>query len=287
MHIDPTAWVHPTATFGPGATVGPFAVVGERSVVGPGCTLHAGALVGRACRLGEGVVVHPRASVTDGSVLGDRAVVHANAVLGADGFGYRTQAGRHVKVPQVGWVEVGDDVEVGACATVDRGTFGPTRVGAGTKVGGLTILAHNCRIGPDNLVAEQVGIAGSTVTGGHVVLAPQAGVVDNVAVGDRVAVGARAAVRKSVAADSRVCGDPAVPEEVYRLNQESLAGLPQLCRDVERIDENLGTPAAVEAARPSARMKPDPGGTGGAPAPVGSYQARADEPIVPSNDPRQ
>src|SRR6516162_8688960 len=145
--IDPRAAVHPTAAIGPDASVFPFAVVGEHSVVGARCRLHSGAVVGRFCRLGDDVTLYPGAVLYDGTVLGDRVVVHAHAVLGADGFGYRFQDGRHVKVPQFGNVEIGDDVEIGACTTIDRGTFQTTRIGAGTKIDNLVQIGHNSKLG--------------------------------------------------------------------------------------------------------------------------------------------
>src|SRR5262249_43247276 len=120
--IDPTAHVHPTARLGPGGTIGPFVVIGEGTEIGANATLHAGVSVGRFCKLGTDVTLHPHVVLYDDCVLGDRVIVHANAVVGADGFGYRMQKGRHVKVPQLGWVEIEADVEVGAWATVDPGT---------------------------------------------------------------------------------------------------------------------------------------------------------------------
>ncbi len=131
--IDPRAAIHPTAQVGPDATLHPFASIGEGCVIGVRCRLHSGAVVGSNCRLGDDVVLHPHAVLYDGTILGDRVIVHANAVLGADGFGYRFQGGRHVKMPQFGTVEVGDDVEIGAGTTIDRGTFQATRIGAGPR----------------------------------------------------------------------------------------------------------------------------------------------------------
>src|SRR5207249_6229500 len=160
--IDPLARVHATAMVGPEASVDAFAVVGAGSVVGARCRLHSGAIVGRDCRLGDDVTLHPHAVLYDRTVIGHRVTLHANSVIGADGFGYRFQDGRHVKVPQLGWVEVGDDVEVGACSTIDRGTFGPTRIGAGTKIDNLVMIAHNCQIGRHNVLVSQMGMAGSS-----------------------------------------------------------------------------------------------------------------------------
>jgi UDP-3-O-[3-hydroxymyristoyl] glucosamine N-acyltransferase len=238
--IDSTAHVHPTATLGPGVTLGPFAVVGEGSRLGANCTLLAGACVGRFCTLGDGVTLHPHAVLYDDCVLGNRVVVHANAVIGADGFGYRTQGGRHVKVPQLGWVVLEDDVEIGACTTIDRGTFGPTRVGTGTKIDNLVMVGHNCQIGRHNVFVSQVGIAGSVNTGDHVVMAGQVGVADHVTIGDRAILGAKAGVPKDVPPDARLLGSPAVPDKDFFRNMLSLDKLPELRKEVKRIRQHLG-----------------------------------------------
>src|ERR1019366_6198983 len=116
------------------------------------------------------VVLHPHVVLYDDTVLGDRVIIHANATIGADGFGYRFQQGRHVKIPQLGNVVIGNDVEIGAGSTIDRGTFGPTTIGDGTKIDNLVQIAHNCTIGKHNVFAAQVGIAGSCTTGNYVML---------------------------------------------------------------------------------------------------------------------
>jgi UDP-3-O-[3-hydroxymyristoyl] glucosamine N-acyltransferase len=238
--IDARAWVDPSARVGAGASILPFASVGAGSVLGARCRIHNGAVIGRDCRLGDDVTVHANAVLYDDTVLGDRVIVHANAVLGADGFGYRTHDGRHVKVPQLGHVEVGDDVEIGAGTTIDRGTFGATRVGAGTKIDNLVQIAHNCRIGPHNLLVSQVGIAGSCETGEHVIIAGQAGLADHVRLGDRAVVGAQAGVMKDIAAGERVLGAPAIPERDQKRILISLDKLPDMRRDVRRIKQRLG-----------------------------------------------
>jgi UDP-3-O-[3-hydroxymyristoyl] glucosamine N-acyltransferase len=238
--IDPRAAVHPTARIGADASVFPFACIGEGAVVGARCRIHSGAVVGRHCRLGDDVTLYANAVLYDDTVLGHRVIVHANAVLGADGFGYRLHDGRHVKVPQLGHVEVGDDVEVGACTTIDRGTFQATRVGDGTKIDNLVQVAHNCRIGRHNLLVSQVGIAGSSSTGDFVVLAGQVGVVDHVHIGDGVVVGGKAGVTKDVAAGERLLGSPATPEREQKRVMMSLEKLPGIRRDVRRIKQHLG-----------------------------------------------
>ncbi len=238
--IDPRAVVHPTARIGPDPSIHPLAVVGEGSVVGARCRVHSGAVVGRDCRLGDDVTLYPNAVLYDGTVLGDRAIVHANAVLGADGFGYRLHDGRHAKVPQLGYVEVGADVEIGAGTTIDRGTFDATRVGEGTKIDNLVMVGHNCQIGRHNLFVSQVGVAGSCTTGDYVVMAGQVGIADHVHIGDHAMLGAQCGVMRDIPAGERVLGAPAMPEREQKRIFISLTKLPDLCRDVKRIKEHLG-----------------------------------------------
>jgi UDP-3-O-[3-hydroxymyristoyl] glucosamine N-acyltransferase len=238
--IDPRACVHPTAKIGSWASLFPFAGVGESSVLGERCLLHQGAVVGRNCRLGDDVVLYPNAVLYDGTIVGNRVLIHANAVIGADGFGYRLHDGRHVKVPQLGHVEIGDDVEIGACTTIDRGTFEATRVGEGTKIDNLVMIGHNCKIGRHNLFVSQMGIAGSSSTGDYVVVAGQVGIVDHVHIGDRVMIGAKAGVTKDVPPGQRILGAPATPEREQKRILMTLERLPELRRDIRRIKQHLG-----------------------------------------------
>ncbi len=238
--ISPAAHVHPSAKLAPGVTIGPLAVVGEGTEIGANSHIHPGAIIGRFCKLGEEVVIHPHAVLYDDCVLGHRVTIHGNAVIGADGFGYRTQSGRHVKVPQLGWVELEDDVEVGASSTIDRGTFGPTRIGAGTKIDNLVMIGHNCQIGKHNLLCSQVGIAGSSTTGDYVVMAGQVGVADHITIGDRVTILAKSGVPGNIASDSQVLGYPATPHKEQVRILMSMEKLPELRRDVGRIKKHLG-----------------------------------------------
>lgn len=238
--IDPRASVHPTARLGPGCRVLPFAVIAEGAVLGAGCTVHSGAVVGADCRLGDEVILYPNAVLYDRTVLGHRVIVHAGAVLGADGFGYRLHQGRHAKVPQLGHVEVGDEVEIGAGTTIDRGTFGATRVGAGTKIDNQVMVGHNCTIGAHNLIISQVGIAGSCTTGDYVVLAGQVGIADHVTIHTGAAVGAGSGLHADVPAGARVFGYPALPERQARRVYLSLGRLPELVKDVAALKRQLG-----------------------------------------------
>jgi UDP-3-O-[3-hydroxymyristoyl] glucosamine N-acyltransferase len=238
--IHPTADVHPSVKLSEGVTIGPFAVVGEGSELGPNAQLHPGVVVGRGCRIGRDCILFPRVVLYDDCVLAERVIIHANSVIGADGFGYRFQGGQHVKVPQQGWVEIESDVEIGACSTIDRGTFGPTRIGAGTKIDNQVQVAHNCTIGRHNILAAQVGIAGSTVLGDYVIAAGQVGIGDHLHIGDRAVLAGQAGVTKHVPADSRMMGFPARPEGLFKRSHVIYEHLPELRADVKRIKKHLG-----------------------------------------------
>jgi UDP-3-O-[3-hydroxymyristoyl] glucosamine N-acyltransferase len=238
--VDPRAVVHPSVTLGPGCSVQALASVGEGTVLGARCRVYPGAVIGRNCRLGDDVIVYPNAVLYDHTVLGHRVVVHANAVLGADGFGYRTQQGRHVKVPQLGSVIVEDDVEIGACTTIDRGTFDATRIGTGTKIDNLVQIAHNCQIGPHNLLVSQVGIAGSSTTGAYVVMAGQVGVADHVHIGDQAVLGTRSGASADLPGGESYLGTPATPAKEHMRIVVALTRLPEMRQELRRIKKHLG-----------------------------------------------
>jgi len=154
--------VHPSARIGAGCHLAPGVSVGARTVLGAGCRLHPGVHIAEDCVLGEGCELFPGVVLYRRTRLGQRVRLHGNAVLGSDGYGYVLVAGRQEKIPQAGWVEVGDDVEIGACTTVDRGVLGPTRIQAGTKIDNQCQIAHNVQIGQHCLIVSQTGISGST-----------------------------------------------------------------------------------------------------------------------------
>jgi UDP-3-O-[3-hydroxymyristoyl] glucosamine N-acyltransferase len=240
LGIDRRAVVAESARIGSEPSIHPGVCIGDGTVIGERCRILPGVVIGRNCRLGDDVVLHPNVVLYDGCTLGHRVIIHANAVIGKPGFGYRQQQGRHVHVPQLGSVEIGDDVEIGACSTVDRGTFQATRIGAGTKIDNQVQIAHNCRIGKHNLLISQVGIAGSSSTGDYVVLAGQVGVVDHVQIGDGVVVGGQSAVISDVPAGARVLGTPCRPERETKVIALSLDKIPEMRRDLRRIKAHLG-----------------------------------------------
>ena len=204
--------VSSSATLGANVDVHPFATIGDEVTIGDGATIHAGAHIMAGCRIGENVTIFPGAVLYENTVVGDRSIIHAAAVLGAYGFGYDLVDGRHKLSAQLGNVVVGHDVEIGAGTTIDRGTYGPTVIGDGTKIDDQVMVAHNCRLGRHNMLCSQVGVAGSSTTGDYVVLAGQVGVRDHVHIGNKTVVGAKGGVVNDIPENSRYIGIPATPE---------------------------------------------------------------------------
>lgn len=238
--VHPRACVHSSAELGDGTRIEPFAVIGPGTIVGARCHIAAGVCIGADCRLGDDVTLHPHVTLYDGTQIGSRVIVHANSVIGADGFGYRSKDGTLEKIPQFGSVEIGDDVEIGACSTIDRGTFGATRIGAGTKIDNLVQIGHNCQIGRHNVFTSQCGIAGSSSTGDHVIVAGQAGIVDHVHVGAKAVIGAQAGVTKDVPDGAHMLGSPATQLLAAKRIMMSWEKLPEMRRQLQRVVQHLG-----------------------------------------------
>ncbi len=239
--ISPAAHVHPSAKLACNVDVYPGATIGERSEIGAGCTIHAGAHVGDDCRLGANVTLHAGAVLYPGTVVGDHCNIHSGVVIGADGFGYETVHGRHRISAQLGHVEIGSHVDIGAGATIDRGTYGPTRIGEGTKIDDQVMIAHNCQIGRHNLICSQVGIAGSTRTGDYVVIAGQVGVRDHVEIGDGALITAMAGITNDVPAGAQMMGIPATPVREQRIKQAALSKLPEMRKQLKELAQQVET----------------------------------------------
>jgi UDP-3-O-[3-hydroxymyristoyl] glucosamine N-acyltransferase len=226
--------IHPTAGIGAGSRIAPGATVGARTVLGKGCVLHPGVHIGEDCVLGDGCELFSGVVLYRRTRLGNRVAIHANSVVGSDGYGYVLVEGRHAKIPQVGWVEVGDDVEIGACVCIDRGVLGPTRIGAGTKIDNQVQVAHNVQVGNHCLLVSQTGISGSTKLGDYVTLAGKVGVVGHIEIGSRSVVGGNSVVAKSLPEGSFVTGFPARPHREWMEAQAALNRLPGLMRQLRK-----------------------------------------------------
>ena len=237
--IDPSAVVSPSATIGREVAIGPFATVGDDAVIGIGCTIGAGSHVGPRSRLGDGVTLHPNVTIYEDVSLGERCMVHAGSVIGADGFGYQLVDGRHVKIPQNGGVVIEADVEIGANSCIDRGTFGPTRIGAGTKIDNLVQIGHNASIGRHSILCAGVGIGGSVVSGDYVMMGGQSGVRDHMTIGDGAQLGAQSGVTRSLEAGVAVFGTPAVPVRLQLQMHAATMRLPEMRRQLKALAEEV------------------------------------------------
>ncbi len=216
-----------------------MATIGDEVTIAAGTTIHSGAQVMAGCRIGENVTIFPGAVLYEDTVVGNDCLIHAGAVIGAFGFGYRQQEGQHQLSAQLGNVVIGDRVEVGANSTIDRGTYGSTRIGDGTKIDNLVQIAHNCQIGKHNLLCAQVGIAGSTSTGDYVVMAGQVGVRDHVHIGTGARIGAMAGVSNDIAPGVVAFGAPATPERDQKVLLASLAKLPEMRKQFKQVRKTL------------------------------------------------
>lgn len=212
------ALIAPTAQIGPNTNIYPGASIGENVIIGSNCDIHPGAVLCDDVVLGDSVTIYPNAVLYPEVIVGNRVIIHAGSVIGADGFGYRFKGGRFEKIPQLGSVRIEDDVEIGACATIDRGMIGPTVIGEGTKIDNLVQVAHNCEIGKHNVFASQVGLSGSATTGNYVRVAGQVGVANQVHLGDGCSLGAKSGVHRDIPAGETHVGYPARPhDEAFKI----------------------------------------------------------------------
>jgi UDP-3-O-[3-hydroxymyristoyl] glucosamine N-acyltransferase len=237
--VSAAAYVSDTARLGAHVTVFPGATIGDHVEIGEGTIVHPGVRILDGSRIGRDSVLFPNVVVYERSVIGNRVTLHAGAVIGAYGFGYQVRDGRHERGAQLGYVEIEEDVEVGANSTIDRGTYGPTVIGAGTKIDNLVMIAHNCRIGRHNLICSQVGVAGSCTTGDYVVMAGQVGMRDHLTIGDRVVLGAKSGVMNNIAEPGVWVGIPATPEREQMLKQASLSKLPDMRKDFRALQRQV------------------------------------------------
>jgi UDP-3-O-[3-hydroxymyristoyl] glucosamine N-acyltransferase len=254
--ISPRAEIGEGVRLGENVAIGPFAVVGRGSTVADGAWLMPGAVVGEEVTVGSGCVLHPGVVVYARSILGARVVIHAGTVVGSDGFGYAEEGGSRTKIPQVGNVVIEDDVEIGACAAIDRATFGSTVIGRGSKIDNLVQVAHNVVIGENCVLVAQSGIAGSARIGRGVILAGQAGVAGHLSLGDGSIVGAKSAALQDLPEKSFVLGIPATDHREWKRGQAALRRLPDLLRRVARLERVLGALGSPRAgAAPGRRRK--------------------------------
>ena len=230
------ATVAASARLGADCHVGDFVHIGEDCVIGKGVILMPGVVVLERVIIGDESIIFPNVTLREDSQLGRRVIIQPGTVVGSDGFGYAWDGSAHRKIPQIGYVEIGDDVELGANVCIDRATTGVTRIAEGCKIDNLVQIAHNVRVARNSIIVAQAGISGSTRIGEGVKIAGQAGLAGHIEIGDHAQVGAQAGVTKSVEAGASVSGYPARPHDQARRLQAALTRLPDLVRRVRELE---------------------------------------------------
>jgi len=237
--VHPSAVVDPTVTIGANVYIGPCVVIGADATIGAASVLSAGVVIGAGARIGADCFLHPHVYIAARCVLGDRVIVQAQAVIGSDGFGWAFLEGALQKIPQIGIVELGDDVEIGANTCIDRAQTGVTSVGTGTKIDNLCQIGHNCRIGKHTVIAALTGLAGTTTIGDYVQVGGQAGFKGHVTIGSQAKIGGGAEVWSDVAVGETVSGTPARNHRHNMRVQAYVQRLPKLYERVDALEKSL------------------------------------------------
>ena len=237
--IDPKAWISPMAELGKEVTVHPFVYIGDRCRIGNRVTLYPGVYVGEDSSIGDESVLYPNVSIYAGTAIGKRVILHSGAVVGSDGFGYVKEGRKNVKIPQVGKVQIDDDVEIGANTTIDRAALGKTIIQRGVKIDNLVQVAHNVVIGEDSIIVAQVGISGSAKIGTNVTLGGQAGVAGHLEIGDNVMIGGQSGVPNDLPPNGAYSGSPVMPHRVFLRVSNLIPKLPEMRKTLQEIERRL------------------------------------------------
>jgi len=236
--------VDPTATVGEGSVtdgvrIGPHVSIGRHVVIGPGTEIHAGVRIGDSTVIGENCVLAPNVVVGHRTRIGDRVLIHANTTLGADGFGFLFRGGKHVKIPQTGTVEIGNDVEIGPNNTIDRARTGVTRIGNGVKTDSQVHVGHNVVIGDHSMLIAMTAIGGSTVLGHHVIISGHCGITDHITIGNGVQCGSFSMITNDVPDGAVLKGDPAIDLQTEQRQRASVRRLSRMRETIRAMEERI------------------------------------------------
>jgi len=237
--IDPSARLGKNVKLGRDAAVGACVVVDDDASIGDKTIIYPGCYIGHHSKIGSDSLIYPNVTIREHISIANRVIIHSGTVIGSDGFGYVAVEGKHHKIPQVGMVIIGDDVEIGANVTIDRARFDKTVIGKGTKIDNLVQIAHNVIIGENCLIVAQAAIAGSTTIGNNVILAGQVGVTGHITIGDNSIVMAQSGVSKSLPAGSVVWGTPAKPEHLAKEISACVQNLPRMREALNELKKKI------------------------------------------------
>ena len=246
-HIAESARIGENATIHPGVTIDEDVVIGDNAII------YAGCYIGPRCRIGNDLLLYPNVVVYDDTIMGDRVTIHAGTVIGEDGLGYAPVGDKWVKIPQIGYVELGDDVEIGSNCSIDRATLGKTLIGSGTKFSNLIAIGHGTQIDENCLFVAQGGVAGSVSVGKHVTMAGQVGTVGHIRIGDNATIGAKAGVTNDVPDGETYLGAPAIPITEMKRQLVHVQRLPELKQQVKKLQKQIAELEARLSAASDAR----------------------------------
>jgi UDP-3-O-[3-hydroxymyristoyl] glucosamine N-acyltransferase len=241
----PVSGISPSAHLGSGfkcgrdVSIAPNAVIGDNVVLGDRVSIYPCSYIGDSVVIGDDVKIYSNVSVLERCTIGNRVIIHSGTVIGSDGFGFSSDGKKYFKIPHTGIVRIDDDVEIGACNTIDRATFGKTWICRGVKTDNLVHVAHNVKIGEDTLLIAQAGIGGSSSIGRHSIIAGQAAIADHITIGDNVTVAGKAGVAKSVQDGEILSGVPAIPHKLWLKVQNIIPKLPDIRRKLLEIEKRL------------------------------------------------
>jgi UDP-3-O-[3-hydroxymyristoyl] glucosamine N-acyltransferase len=237
--VHPTAVIDKSVSLGKEVSIGPHVVIEKDAVIGDGSTIEANGFIGEGCVIGRDAWIYPNVTIRESTKIGDRVIIHSGSVIGSDGFGYETVEGRHIKIPQTGFVDIEDDVEIGANVCIDRARFQKTWIKKGAKIDNLVQIAHNVVIGENSMIISQAGISGSSELGKNVIIAGQGGVVGHITLGDGVILGAGSGVTKSWPENTVLIGSPAKPITEQKKIFAAISRLPELIKEFAEIKKKL------------------------------------------------
>ncbi|MDD3625943.1 MAG: UDP-3-O-(3-hydroxymyristoyl)glucosamine N-acyltransferase [bacterium] len=237
--ISDRSFVSGSAYVEDGVKIGPMAFIGNNSRIGKNTVIFPGVSIGDGSIIGSDCIIYSNVSIYDHIEIGNRVIIHSGTVIGSDGFGFVTDQGVNLKIPQIGNVIIEDDVEIGANVTIDRATFGATRIKKGVKIDNLVQIAHNVEVGENSLLVAQAGIAGSSKIGSNVTIAAKAGISGHIEIGNNAKVGAKSGVMKSIPEGVIVSGFPARPLNEELRVKASLRNLPAVFEKLNEIEKRL------------------------------------------------
>ncbi len=244
--ISKRAFIDDTAKVGSNCNVQDFVTISENARIGKNCNIYPGVFVGPDVQIGDDCIIYPNAVIYDNCEVGNRVIIHANASIGQDGYGFATHKGVHHKIPQIGRVVLEDDVEIGSCCAIERGTLNETVIGAGSKIGDAVAIGHGTKIGEHCLIVPQVGISGSVILGHHCVIGGQVGIAGHLKIGNMVTIGAQAGISNSIGDGATVLGVPAIEAGKGRRVLATMQYLPDMRKSIRRIERQIAKLESTE-----------------------------------------